>query len=102
VRQYLTQVDDLFQLFQDANKLGAVNWVSMDPALRETMLVKGDVDAITGFGFTSILNLEARGVKAEDIINFPYAPKWCQIVWQRNYCFSLSSLKKIQLLLKHF
>jgi NitT/TauT family transport system substrate-binding protein len=62
-----------FQLFQDANKLGQVNWTSMDPALRETMLVKGDVDAITGFGFTSILNLEARGVKPEDIIAFPYA-----------------------------
>ena len=62
-----------FQLFQDANKLGPVNWTSMDPALRETMLVKGDLDAITGFGFTSILNLEARGVKPEDIIDFPYA-----------------------------
>ncbi len=62
-----------FQLFQDANKLGPVNWTSMDPALRETMLVKGDLDAITGFGFTSILNLEARGVKPEDIIAFPYA-----------------------------
>ncbi len=62
-----------FQLFQDANKLGQVNWISMDPALRETMLVKGDLDAITGFGFTSILNLEARGVKPEDIIAFPFA-----------------------------
>ncbi|SMC70479.1 ABC transporter substrate-binding protein [Polynucleobacter kasalickyi] len=62
-----------FQLFQDANKLGPVNWISMDPALRETMLVKGDLDAITGFGFTSILNLEARGIKAEDIIAFPFA-----------------------------
>jgi NitT/TauT family transport system substrate-binding protein len=62
-----------FQLFQDANKLGPVNWISMDPALRETMLVKGDLDAITGFGFTSILNLEARGVKPEDIIAFPFA-----------------------------
>jgi NitT/TauT family transport system substrate-binding protein len=44
----------------------------MDPALRETMLAKGDLDAITGFGFTSSLNLEARGVKPEDIISFPY------------------------------
>ncbi len=39
----------------------------MDPPLRETMLVRGDVDAITGFTFTSLLNLEARGIKAEDI-----------------------------------
>jgi NitT/TauT family transport system substrate-binding protein len=44
----------------------------MDPPLRETMLVRGDVDAITGFGFTSILNLEARGVKADEIVVMPY------------------------------
>jgi NitT/TauT family transport system substrate-binding protein len=45
----------------------------MDPPLRETMLVRGDIEAITGFSFTSILNLEARGVKTEDIVvlNYP-------------------------------
>ncbi|HSW06889.1 ABC transporter substrate-binding protein [Aquabacterium sp.] len=56
-----------FPVFQKANGVGAVNWISMDPPLRETMLAKGDVDAITGFYFTSVLNLEARGVKAEDV-----------------------------------
>ena len=45
----------------------------MEPALRETMLARGDIDAITGFGFTSLLNLEARGIKAEDVISFPYS-----------------------------
>jgi NitT/TauT family transport system substrate-binding protein len=30
------------------------------------------VDAITGFSFTSLLNLEARGVKAEDVVVLPY------------------------------
>jgi NitT/TauT family transport system substrate-binding protein len=62
-----------FPLFQAANKVGAVNWVSMEPALRETMLARGDIDAITGFGFTSLLNLEARGIKAENIVSFPFA-----------------------------
>ncbi|MBP6901648.1 MAG: ABC transporter substrate-binding protein [Burkholderiaceae bacterium] len=61
-----------FPIFQKANGLGAVTWVSMDPPLRETMLVKGDVDAITGFTFTSLLNLEARGVKAEDVAVMGY------------------------------
>jgi NitT/TauT family transport system substrate-binding protein len=56
-----------FPIFQKANGLGPVNWVSMDPPLRETMLVKGDVDAITGFYFTSLLNLEARGIKADEV-----------------------------------
>jgi NitT/TauT family transport system substrate-binding protein len=36
------------------------------------MLVRGDIDAITGFSFTSLLNLEARGVKPQDIVVLPY------------------------------
>ncbi len=61
-----------FPIFQKANGVPAVNWISMDPPLRETMLVRGDVDAITGFTFTSLLNLEARGVKADDVMILPY------------------------------
>jgi NitT/TauT family transport system substrate-binding protein len=37
------------------------------------MLVRGDIDAITGFSFTSLLNLEARGVKTEDVVILPFA-----------------------------
>jgi NitT/TauT family transport system substrate-binding protein len=62
-----------FPIFQKANGIGAVNWISMDPPLRETMLARGDVDAITGFTFTSLLNLEARGIKAADVMVLPYA-----------------------------
>ncbi len=61
-----------FPIFAKANNVNNVTWTSMDPPLRETMLVRGDIDAITGFGFTSILNLEARGVKAEEIVVLPY------------------------------
>ncbi|MEI8303704.1 MAG: ABC transporter substrate-binding protein [Burkholderiales bacterium] len=63
-----------FPIFAKANgiDLAKVNWVSMDPPLRETMLARGDVDAITGFYFTSLLNLNARGVKDEDISILPY------------------------------
>ena len=62
-----------FPIFTKANNLGSVTWVSMDPPLRETMLARGEVDAITGFSFTSLLNLEARGVKPADIVVMPYA-----------------------------
>jgi NitT/TauT family transport system substrate-binding protein len=62
-----------FPIFQKSNAIPSVNWVSMDPPLRETMLARGDVDAITGFSFTSLLNLEARGVKMDDVVVFPYA-----------------------------
>jgi NitT/TauT family transport system substrate-binding protein len=61
-----------FPIFQKANNIGSVTWTAMDPPLRETMLARGDVDAITGFTFTSLLNLEARGVKAEDVVVLPY------------------------------
>ena len=61
-----------FPVFAKANNIGAVNWTTMDPALRETMLMRGDIDAITGFTFTSLLNLEARGAKAADIVVLAY------------------------------
>jgi NitT/TauT family transport system substrate-binding protein len=62
-----------FPIFEKANGVSNVAWTSMDPPLRETMLARGDVDAITGFSFTSLLNLEARGVKAEDVVVMPFA-----------------------------
>jgi NitT/TauT family transport system substrate-binding protein len=45
----------------------AVPRVNMDPPLREAMLVRGDVDVISGHYFSSILDLRAKGVKVEDI-----------------------------------
>jgi NitT/TauT family transport system substrate-binding protein len=62
-----------FPIFSKANGVGNFTWTTMDPPLRETMLVRGDVDAITGFSFTSLLNLEARGAKTDEIVVFPYA-----------------------------
>ncbi len=62
-----------FPVFAKANNINSVTWTSMDPPLRETMLVRGDIDAITGFSFTSQLNLEARGVKPEDIVVLPFS-----------------------------
>ncbi len=62
-----------FPIFAKANGISNVTWTTMDPPLRETMLARGEVDAITGFSFTSLLNLEARGIKADDIVILPYA-----------------------------
>ena len=63
-----------FPIFARANGIDVakVSWTSMDPPLRETMLVRGEVDAITGFTFTSQLNLNARGVKDEDMVILKY------------------------------
>jgi NitT/TauT family transport system substrate-binding protein len=59
-------------IFAKANNISNVAWTAMDPPLRETMLVRGDIDAITGFSFTSLLNLEARGVKTDEVVILPY------------------------------
>ena len=61
-----------FPIFAKANNVSGVQWTAMDPPLRETMLMRGDIDAITGFTFTSLLNLEARGAKAADVVVLPY------------------------------
>ena len=61
-----------FPIFAKANQVGSVQWTAMDPPLRETMLVRGDIDAITGFTFTSLLNLEARGAKTADVVILPF------------------------------
>jgi len=52
--------------------MSTVTWESMDPPLREPMLMRGEVDAISGFYFTSLLNLESQGVKREDLKIFNY------------------------------
>ncbi|MGM0694378.1 MAG: ABC transporter substrate-binding protein [Pseudomonadota bacterium] len=61
-------------IFAAANDLAAdaVEWQNVDPTLRETLLVRGDVDAITGFYFTSLLNLEERGMDEEDLTIMPF------------------------------
>ena len=63
-----------FPIFARANSidLKTVSWKTMDPALREVMLAKGEVDAITSFYFTGLPGLAARGVKAEDLVIMRY------------------------------
>ncbi|MEB3295693.1 MAG: ABC transporter substrate-binding protein [Synechococcales bacterium] len=54
-------------------KADGVEWVTMEPKLRETFLVKGDVDAVSGFATTVIPSLEKAGKKLEDLNVFYYA-----------------------------
>lgn len=53
-------------------KADAVTWQNMDPALREQLLVRGEVPAISGFYFTGYLNLLARDAKPDEIVAFKY------------------------------
>ncbi|KJV07396.1 taurine ABC transporter permease, partial [Elstera litoralis] len=65
----------LFPAF--AQKVGidaaAVPRKNMDPSLREAMLVRKEVDFISGHYFSSFLDLKAKGVKGEDIVAMRYS-----------------------------
>jgi NitT/TauT family transport system substrate-binding protein len=50
-----------------------IRWTSMAANLRDTMLAQGQVDAVTGFLFTTYFNLVGLGTKEEDIVAWPYA-----------------------------
>jgi NitT/TauT family transport system substrate-binding protein len=45
---------------------------NMDPRLREPMLLRGDVDAISGHIFSTVLAVKAAGYKEKDIRCFLY------------------------------
>ena len=64
----------LWPLFARAQKLdpAAVKWQTMEPRLREIMLARGEVDAITGFVAPSLISLNEAGVKDPDIVFFNY------------------------------
>ena len=58
-----------FPIFAEANDLD-MDAITVEPVgfpTREPMLAEGQVDAVTGFSFSSVLNLERLGVPAEDI-----------------------------------
>jgi NitT/TauT family transport system substrate-binding protein len=51
----------------------SVEWITMEPRLRETLLVKGDVDAISGFVTTILPSLNKIGAKPQDLNIFYYS-----------------------------
>jgi NitT/TauT family transport system substrate-binding protein len=57
-------------IFVDANKIDAskVKIENLGFPVREPMLAQGKVDAITGFWFSSYMNLKANGVAGDDIV----------------------------------
>ena len=67
--------DASFRLFPAFAKInGITKWehVNLTPQLREQSLVQGTVDFISGHYFSSVLDLEARGVKFDDIVAMRY------------------------------
>jgi NitT/TauT family transport system substrate-binding protein len=79
-RQLASPVSDtgrrLFPLFASANGLDAekdVTWMSVEPALRETMLVRGRTDAITANVSSGLVALTKLGTPRDDIVMMRYS-----------------------------
>jgi NitT/TauT family transport system substrate-binding protein len=65
----------LFPLFAEINKIdqSSIKWINVSPELRETMLIRGDTQAITGHITTVMMNMRGINVPASDIRLMPYA-----------------------------
>lgn len=64
----------LFPLFARAQGFdpNSVKWQSMDPQLREILLVKGQVDVVTGFQPSSLISAMSAGAKESELKVFLY------------------------------
>jgi NitT/TauT family transport system substrate-binding protein len=64
----------LFPLFAEVNKIdqASIKWSNIAPELREPMLIRGEVDAITGHITTVMLNLRGMNMAASAIRILPY------------------------------
>jgi NitT/TauT family transport system substrate-binding protein len=64
----------LFPVFAYSNGIdvNSIKWTTMEPKLRETFLLQGKVDAVTGFSTSVIPSLLKGGKKMEDLQIFYY------------------------------
>jgi NitT/TauT family transport system substrate-binding protein len=65
----------LFPIFASINGFDAnsINWLTATPVVKDTLLLRGQADAVTGFPSTSVLFLESQGVARSDIVVLSYA-----------------------------
>ena len=62
----------LWPAFSQAAQTGEVKWENVDAAKREEMFAKGELDGITGFYFTTMLNIEKQGMSGSAYSVFPF------------------------------
>jgi NitT/TauT family transport system substrate-binding protein len=53
-------------------RTGDVKWENVDAAKREEMFAKGQLDGITGFYFTTMLNIERQGMSGSAYTVYPF------------------------------
>jgi NitT/TauT family transport system substrate-binding protein len=62
----------LWPAFSQLAQTGEVIWENVDAAKREEMFAKGQLDGITGFYFTTMLNIEKQGMSGSAYAVYPY------------------------------
>jgi NitT/TauT family transport system substrate-binding protein len=62
----------LWPAFSEAAHTGEVVWENVDAAKREEKFAKGELDGITGFYFTTMLNIEKQGMSGSAYSVFPF------------------------------
>ncbi len=62
----------LWPAYSSLAKTGEVKWENVDAAKREEMFAKGQLDGITGFYFTTMLNIERQGMSGSAYAIYPF------------------------------
>ncbi len=64
----------LFSALAKANNIdpASVKWINVAPELRESMLVRGSADAISGAAFTVYMGAKAGGLKDDNLVMLRY------------------------------
>lgn len=72
----------IFPLFAGINAIDAqkdVKWMSVEPAIRETMLARGQAEAISGYIASCLVSLQRVGVSPDEIAVIRYADHGVQL-----------------------
>jgi NitT/TauT family transport system substrate-binding protein len=62
----------LWPLYSQLAQIGDVKWENVDAAKREEAFAKGQLDGITGFFFTTMLNIERQGMSGNEYAVYPF------------------------------
>jgi NitT/TauT family transport system substrate-binding protein len=62
-----------WRLFAKLNGIEGATWSTLEPAQAEALLLRGEVDAITGAAYTALPDLEARGAGDDEVVLLPYS-----------------------------
>jgi NitT/TauT family transport system substrate-binding protein len=65
----------LFPIFASTNGVnaGSVKWVTAKPDIKDSLLLRGEADAVTAFPSTTLMFLESQGVPRSDAVVLRYA-----------------------------